>query len=385
MTHAGRPFVVHVITGLTTGGAERQLQGIVARQDADVRVLALYEDGPVGAAIRASGVPVEVLGMSGARKWLAWPRLARRLRTLAPHIVHVHLLSAQLWGIPAARVARVPLVISTEHSLMSDSIEERPLTWWLRALYLVLERMSDHTIAVSDETRARLARWGVPRHRVTVIENGIDLHGSAFGAAGRARARRAWRIDDEVTVIGAVGRLSPAKRLDRLIRAAADVLGAKTQLVIAGEGGERRRLEGIADELGVREHVHFLGSCPDMRDVLSGFDVFISASQDETFGMAVLEALANGLDCAYVECPALDDVSPLPRSCHPMPRRAGDDELRVLRAGVDSLLGQRGGPGQPGRRDRGHDMPPVLRERFDLEGVARRVDAVYARQRSSAR
>ena len=371
-----RPRVLHIITTLTTGGAERQLQGIAPLQHADVKVLALYEGGPVARAMSAAGIDVEVLGMDGWRKPLAWPRLARRVRALRPDVVHVHLLSAQLWGIPAARLAGVSRVISTEHSLMSDSMEERALSWWLRALYRILERLSDHTIAVSEETRARLQQWGVPPGRITVIDNGIDFEGCAYDSTGRTRCREEWGATPDVVVVGSVGRLAPAKRMHRLIEAVAPLLDATTVLVIAGDGDERARLERTAAELGVADHVRFLGSRSDMQAVLSGFDTLINASQDETFGMAVIEALANGLEVAYVECPALDALPDLPARCHPIPRHEGAQEIEALRRATEQLIAAARSEGGRGHGDRG--APDAVRKRYDLRRVAQSIDAVYA-------
>ena len=74
--------VVHVITSLTTGGAERQLELLVRRSPHDTTTIALYEGGPVADSMRAAGEAVEMLGMGGWRKALAPVRLAARLRDL---------------------------------------------------------------------------------------------------------------------------------------------------------------------------------------------------------------------------------------------------------------------------------------------------------------
>ena len=176
-----RPLrVVHVITSLTTGGAERQLEMLVRRSAHESVTIALYAGGPVADSMRAAGERVEVLDLVGWRRALTSVVLARRLRHYRPDVVHVHLLSAQLWGIPAARLAGVPVVVSTEHSLMDDTIEGRPHTWWLRLLYRGLERLATHTVAVSSTTAQRLRRWGVQGTRITVADNGIDFEALAF-------------------------------------------------------------------------------------------------------------------------------------------------------------------------------------------------------------
>jgi len=362
------PRVVHVITSLPTGGAERQLELLVGRTATDTATIALYEGGPVAESMRAAGQRVDVLGMEGWRRFVAPLRLARLLRRYRPDVVHVHLLSAQLWGIPAARLAGVPVVVSSEHSLMEDTIEGRPHTWWLHALYRVLERLTTRTVAVSTTTADRLIRWGVSPSRITIADNGIDFDALAFDPAGRARVRSELGLADDASVIGAIGRLDPVKRLDVVLRAVAPLLRDGAVLVVAGTGVLGADLRRLAGELGVADSVHWLGARGDVRAVLSALDVLVSASADETFGMAVVEAVGNGLPVAYVEAPALDELDELPdHVIHlPLPANPETDE-RELREAVISLR----------KQPRRAVIPQALRARYGVVAAARRVDWLY--------
>ena len=362
-----RPLrVVHVITSLPTGGAERQLELLLARTRHDTTTVALYGGGPVADDVRAAGHEVLVLGMDGWRKAAAVPRLARVLRRLRPDVVHVHLLAAQLWGIPAARAARVPVVVSSEHSLMADTIEGRPHTWWLRALYRALEAMTTATVAVSATTAARLAAWGVRRDRVSVVDNGIDLGALAYRPAARAAARAQWGVDEGTTVLLALGRLDPVKRMDEVITAAAPRLRAGGhRLVVVGDGPLRAALEALAADLGVADHVDLAGPRSDVPAWLSGADVMLSACRDETFGLAVLEAVAAGLPVAWVAAPALEELSaPVPTALHVAPG------AEALSAGVDALLA--------GGRVRGA-VPDEVVARYGADATAAALDALHDR------
>ena len=357
-----RPLrVVHVITTLTTGGAERQLELLVARSHQRTSTLALYEGGPVADSMRAAGAGVDVVGMAGWRKALAIPRLALRLRRIRPDVVHVHLLSAQLWGIPAARLAGVPVVVSSEHSLMESTVEGRPHRWWLRTLYRLLERLSTHTVAVSATTADRLAQWGVPAERVTVIDNGIDFAGLAHDPAARAQVRAELGLGDAV-VLGVVGRLDPVKRVDEVLAACAGLLHRPGHvLLVVGTGPLRPRLEEQARALGIAERVRFLGARGDVPRLLSAMDLVVSASRDETFGMAVVEAVGSGLPVVYAQCPALEELADRPAGAH-----------QVGPAGLAVAVEQAVAAGlhrQP--------VPGALLDRYDAPGTAGRVDALY--------
>lgn len=365
--------VVHVITTLTTGGAERQLQLLTARSSHSTLTVTLYGGGPVADAMRAAGHRVVDLGATGWRKPLAPLLLARLLRRLHPRVVHVHLLSAQLFGIPAARLAGVPVVVSTEHSLMDDTIEGRPHSWWLRGLYRALERLATHTIAVSDTTGARLQRWGVRRERISVADLGIDFDALAYDVAGRQSLRAELGIDPDVLVLGAVGRLAPVKRLDRTLRAVAPLLRDGARLVVAGSGPLQDELTALTHDLGIAGQVHWLGARSDMSAVLSAFDVLVSASTDETFGMAVVEAMGAGLPVVYAECPALEELDETPLDAHRVPVTGDEptDTGALATCVADVVAGTR-----PGRRA---PVPVALVDRYGAQSAADRVDAVYDR------
>jgi len=369
------PRVVHVITTLVTGGAERQLETLVARSRASTRTVALYGGGPVADSMRRDGRVVEVLGMDGWRKALAVPRLAVRLRRLRPDVVHVHLLSGQLWGIPAARLAGVRVVVSTEHSLMDGTIEGRPRSWWLRALYLLLERGASATVAVSATTAQRLADWGVPRDRVVVVDNGIDFTALRPREQGRRRVRAELGAAPQDLLIGLVGRLDPVKRVDEALRAAAPRLReGGAVLAVVGAGPLRERLEALADDLGVAAAVRFLGARGDVPDVLAALDVLVSASRDETFGMAVVEALGSGLPVAYAQCPAVEEVGGVPAAHQVRSGGAVGAPEQHVQELAEALRAATADAAAPRRQ-----APAALVERYGAETAAAAVDALYER------
>jgi len=369
----GRPLrVVHVITTLTTGGAERQLVMLVQRSTSQTTTVCLYGSGPVGDAMVARGDRVQVLGMDGWRKPLAVLRLARLLRALAPDVVHVHLLAAQLWGIPAARLAGVPVVVSSEHSLMADTVEGRPHAWWLRGLYRGLERLATHTVAVSATTAERLEGWGVAPQRITVVDNGIDVEALAPRAADRAAVRAELAVADDDVALAVVGRLDPVKRVDEVLRAVAPrLLAGGHVLLVAGAGDLRAELEALAGSLGIAGAVRWLGPRGDVPRVLAAADALLSASRDETFGMAVVEAVAGGLPVVFVECPALTELPALPEGA--VQADPGPDGLR---AGLEELV-RRGLRRRP--------APAELTARYGAAAAAAAVDALHRRLLAASR
>src|ERR1044072_5600297 len=97
-------------------------------------------------------------------------------------------------------------------------------------------------------------------------------------------------------LVGSIGELRTLKRHDDFIRAAALILKEfpETQFVLAGVGEIREHLERLVEELGLKENFHFLGWLDDADKLLCAMDVFVSASETESFGLAIVEAMAAG-------------------------------------------------------------------------------------------
>ncbi|AJT66919.1 glycosyltransferase [Streptomyces chattanoogensis] len=358
--------VLHVITGLEVGGAEQQLRLMLRRLPARCEVVTLTGPGPVADGIRADGIPVTHLGMTGNRDVRALPRLTRLIRDGGYDLVHTHLYRACVYGRIAARLAGVRAVVATEHSLGDAVIEGRRLTRGVRLLYRATERLGSATVAVSDTVAARLRRWGVPEQRIHVVPNGIEAHRFRHDPLVRSGVRSRLGIPVDAFVVGGVGRLVPAKRFDVLVRAVTRLSGV--HLLLAGEGPELETLRRTAEQFGSANRIHLLGALGpdkllDVPGLLAALDVFVAPSQDEAFGLAVLEALAAGLHVLYGSCPAIDelpaDQTPGARRISPVVHEVTTALREVRRGGAERL-----------------PVPPVVR-RYDIARSAESLMSVY--------
>ncbi|MEU5687849.1 glycosyltransferase [Streptomyces venezuelae] len=317
--------VLHIITGLGVGGAEQQLRLTLRHLPTECDVVALTNAGTVAQGIAADGTRVTDLGMSGNRDVAALPRLVRIIRSGRYDVVHTHLYRACLYGRIAARMAGVRAVVATEHSLGDSQMEGRPLTAGVRALYLAGERLGRVTVAVSPAVGARLHRWGVPRQRIRVVPNGIEVERFRFDPASRARTRQHLQLPAGAFVVGGVGRLAAGKRFDVLLRAAAQ-LPDDVVVVLVGSGPEEPGLRRLAHRLGLDGRVRFVGEsthehnagaaagAPDLPSLLSAMDALASPSPEEAFGLALVEGLASGLPVLYASCPAVEGLDAAERA-----------------------------------------------------------------------
>ncbi|RFU40201.1 glycosyltransferase [Actinomadura logoneensis] len=300
--------VLHLITGLGLGGAEHQLVLLARHLPVRCEVATLTGPATLAGELRELGVPVHDLGMAHNRDLKVLPRLVSLMRRGRYDAIHTHLYRACLYGRVAARAAGVRRIIATEHSLGDGHLEGRSITWPVRAMYRASERLGSATVAVSPTVERRLRDWGIPARRLVTIPNGLDPAAFAFDPVARGRVREALGIGPADFVVGTVGRLVRTKRVDVLIEAVERVPGAR--LLIVGDGPDAPRLHGLASASGDR--VVFAGARQDVAAHLSAMDAFASPSAQETFGLSVLEALANGLPTLYTTCPAVEDLAGRP-------------------------------------------------------------------------
>ncbi len=354
--------VLHIITGLGVGGAELQLRSVLQHTRHDAEVVTLYNPGPVADMIRADGRRVRSLGMTSNTQTSALYALRGLIADGGYDVVHAHLYRSQIYGRPAAWLAGVPVILSTEHSIGETHLERREMTAGVRALYLATEAMSDMTVAVSPAVRERLVKWGVRPRKVAVIPNGVDLTRVEFDATARGKVRAEFGLAPSDYVIGVLGRLDATKQFDMVIEAAAPLLGDARRLLIVGKGDERAHLEQVARRFGVADRVIFAGERHDVAAMLSAMDLFVAASKQETFGLSVLEALANGMPVLYTTCPALDglDVSRATR----VPPSAGGLRDAML---AELAVGRQG--------DRATE--PAVEKEYGIQAVTSRIDDLY--------
>ncbi|KDN82521.1 glycosyltransferase [Kitasatospora cheerisanensis] len=360
--------VLHVVTGLHAGGAERQLALLLRHLPKDQRheVATLTDPGTVARELRADGVTVHHLGMRGNRDLGVLPRLTRLIRNGRYDLVHTHLYRAMLYGRLAARLAGVRGVLATEHSLQAGVIEGRPTSRGVKALYLAAERLGSTTLAVSGQVAAVLDAWGVPAHRVRRLPNGVDAARYRFGpaerAAHRARLRAELGLPADAFVVGGVGRLVDGKRFHVPLAALA-ALPPAARLLLVGEGPARAALTARAQRLGVRDRLVLTGERDDVPELLTAMDVLVSPSRAETFGLAALEGLAAGLPVLHSACPALAD---LPTAAAPHARLLPSEpdhyarELTALAAAPPGLL----------------PVPPAVAH-YDITRIAAELAALY--------
>jgi glycosyltransferase involved in cell wall biosynthesis len=291
VTGGSRIRVLQIITSLGIGGAERLVVSAAAglpRSRFEQAICCLADRGPLAAEAEGAGIRVFCVGeYPGVRHPLAFARLVRTIRAYRPTIVHTHLQAANLYGRLAARLARVPIVVATEHNVYTGKARRYV------AVERWLARTTDALIAVSDEVRRFMThQLGLAPSAVRIVPNGVTLLAASPSQVAAIQARTGGAS----LRLGTVASLTAKKGHEHLLRALALVRerGIGCSLVLAGDGAERERLERLRDELGLAGQVQFLGAVSNVADVLAAVDVFVLPSVVEGLPLALLEAMLAG-------------------------------------------------------------------------------------------
>jgi glycosyltransferase involved in cell wall biosynthesis len=286
--------ILQLIDGLNVGGAEVLLRdlsaGLLKR---GYRVSVAYSTpGPLAEELASTNLKLTRLSRLARIDPLLLAGMFRLMRSDPPLVVHTHLFKSDFHGRLAARLAGVPVVVSTLHN--ADIWARRKP---LGALYGATARFADRLIAVSDEVRDfHIVNTGVPAEKLTVIENGVDVNRFTGLQTAGERIRAEFGISTDAILFGIVGRLKPQKDHVTFLNSAAEVLrqipGAR--FLVVGDGPLRADLEKLASELGLQQALIFCGLRSDIPAVLAALDVLVFSSQWEGLPVTLLEGMAAG-------------------------------------------------------------------------------------------
>lgn len=287
--------ILHVISGLGTGGAEMMLFKLLGQLNGAGwrhHVIAIKRGGPLEAAIRGLGVPVSSLaGLKAA------------LGELQPDVVQGWMyhgnLAASLAGCVAAQ-SKPPVLWNIRHSLYALR-HEKPLTRWIIRANAWLSGQPAAIIYNSTIARAQHEALGFSAAQGTVIPNGFDMARFRKDADARARIRAALGIPPQAPVIGHVARWHPMKDQAGMLAAFAAFARRHpdAHLLLAGKGLDRSNAD-LAPQLAgcPAERVHLLGERSDVPDILNAMDVFtLNSAWGEAFPNVLGEAMACELPC----------------------------------------------------------------------------------------
>jgi len=298
--------VAHVVGTAGATGVESHLVALLSAFDrAEVEaVLFVPGPGPLVDRLRARGVTVEVGAPTRKLAFAETSALARRLAG-SFDVAHAHGPRAIFWTLRAARGARVPFV-ATVHELRWITLPPglRRSAWVTMEAWALAR--ADRLIAVSHDVRRQwAARDAAMAGRMTVVAGSTPM----LLEPDRLPRARPGAAAGPVRLV-TVGRLVPEKRTDRLLAAVAALgaSGVACTLTVIGAGAAEPELRSLAARMGIESRVHWQRHVDDIAGALAGADAFVTATRTESFGIAVLEAMAVGLPVVAPSVGALPEL-----------------------------------------------------------------------------
>jgi glycosyltransferase involved in cell wall biosynthesis len=353
------------ITDLDIGGAERCLTELAVRMDRSRFAPVVCCLGPRPPRDEASCVPqlldagVEVHCLGGRSIW-QFPIVLRRLRRLLiahkPQIAQTFMFHANILGRFSVRRAGVPKVVA------SIRVAEHAARWHLR-LDRLTQRRVDRYVCVSEAVADfSAARAGLPREKLVVIPNGIELDRYP---ARRPADLRGFGIPSGRRVVTFVGRLEPQKGVDWLLATARQWLTKLPdgELLLVGLGPSEGALKAAVQAAGIADRVHFAGWRPDVPEILAASGLLVLPSVWEGMPNVVLEAMASRLPVVATDVEGVREL--LGPGAGQQTVRHGDSQAlgdKIVRFMLDSTLAR--ATGEENRRR--------AEENF---GIARMVEA----------
>jgi glycosyltransferase involved in cell wall biosynthesis len=366
-----RMTVLHLRADAGVYGAERVILTLAKeqrRRGIDAQVLCIERPGVTAFydRLRAEGVPAHRIESHGRFDGHLLLELRRLIDDeIRPQVLHSHSYKTDaMLALLCGLLRRRPKLVATNHLWTHETLRLRAY----EALDALAFRFFDRVVAVSraigDEMRTR----GVPDDTIEVIPNGLDF--AELGAeAPLGGLREEIGVAPHELLVGAVGRLSPQKGLDHLVRAAAELAPRRDlRFVIVGEGPLRADIERQIQEHGLEGRVLLLGRRDDVPQILGALDIFVLPSLREGTPMALLEAMGAGVAAIASDVGGVRDVVDEGRTGLMVPSADASALARAIaRLADDAAL----------RTALGRAAKDAVRLRFSAGAMERRYESVY--------
>ncbi len=292
--------VLHIITSLRIGGAERLVTQLIPRfRRAGIETeLAVFDATQTDflSQIETEGITIHKFGMGYSSMYN--PLHILRLRELVSRfdIIHAHNSSCQLFtAIACAKNIDRPRTVTTEHNTRN-----RRRKWnWYKAVDRWMYGCYDAIVCCSHATQKELNN-SLAGHslRIQVINNGVDIENIN-------KSKPSFSLKKPAAVMVAAFRPQKDHRTAiEAIKRLPDV-----HLYFAGNGSTRNEAEKYVNRNGIGNHVHFLGSVDDIGGLYKSADCAILCSNYEGFGLSAVEAMAAGTPLIATDVPGLGDIA----------------------------------------------------------------------------
>lgn len=285
-------------------------------------------------------------------------------------IVHTHLVRAHIYGRISARLARVPVIVSTVHNMDHWKKNKNPFHKLASLIDKITASYADKIVTVSNAVGDYIREWQkIQVEKTVTIYNGIDLE--KFGLQNdRSQISQELHLAVNGTIVTFIGRLDIQKGCEYLLRAAAESLQEEKniQFLIVGEGRLKEELLSLTSKLGIDKETIFTGFREDIQNILTHTDIFVMPSLWEGFGLSLVEAMAAGKPVIATNVGPLPELINHEETGFIVPAR----NHRALSVAILTLV-----KNKELREKMGKKAQDRVREKFDSLRMAQNYDKLY--------
>jgi glycosyltransferase involved in cell wall biosynthesis len=292
--------LLKVVPTLMSGGTEGQVMNLCRSLDPgqfSLELACLRRIGPYVQEVAAQRIPLTEYRIASFRSAGTFVQQSKFVRHLSRHgtqIVHAYNFYGNVFAIPPARLARVPVVIASIRDLGLY------LTPMQKRVQRYVCRLADCVLVNADAVKRWLVEDGYDAAKILVIRNGVDL-GRFSRPPEPDRIRGEFGVPRRVPLVAVVSRLNRLKGLEQFLETAAVVSSRfpEARFLVVGETPPHDPtylddLKTLARDLGIGSRVIFTGLRADVPAFLASVDVAVMPSLNEALSNALLEAMAAG-------------------------------------------------------------------------------------------
>ena len=370
--------LLHIITGLSTGGAERMLYNLLSKTDRlrfEPIVISLMDHGTLGDRIQQElEIPVYTLNLKrGLPTPAAILHLTSLVNRLKPDLIQGWMyhgnLAAQLASVVC--IPKIPVVWSIHHSINSLASEKR-MTQNIIRFSSIISKSSAQIAFVSQKSKFQHQALGYCSENSCVIPNGFDTSLFLPSVQARGSVREELGLPENSFLIGLIARYHPMKDHANFLRAAAKLLKdfPEVNFILAGSevNQANQTLSQLIDKLGIANQTRLLGERNDIPRLTAALDLLTSASAyGEAFPLVVGEAMACGVPCVVTDVG--DSAMLVGNTGRVVPLRNSEALANAWKELINL--------GTDGRQALGKAARAKILESFSLESVVAQYERLY--------